>query len=319
VPADGNQHSKEAIPMRVLDATATADLLGYQRVADAVAEVIGLERQGRTQAPPRGVMALPEDGTLLLMPATDGEVAITKLVTVHPRNGARQLPTIQGEMSVMDAATGRRLALVDGATVSARRTAAVSLLAAQRLAPRTDTPLFVYGAGTQARVHIEAFREGFGTDTVYLYSRTRERAESLAEHARRLGMRAQVVSDPQQALAECRLVVAATTATRPILPERLPEDTFVAAVGAFRPHMAELPPQLVASGAVVIDTEDGARDEAGDLIQAAEQGAFRWSDALELAAVICDGHRPAGGPVLFKSVGQSLWDLAAGRVIAKAL
>lgn len=305
--------------MQVLDATATARLLDYQRIADAVAQIIELEREGRTAAPPRGVMALPEDGTLLLMPATDGEVAVTKLVTVHPGNSAHGLPTIQGEMSVMEAATGRRLALVDGATVSARRTAAVSLLAAQHLAPRTDTPLFVYGAGTQARVHIEAFREGLGIGAVYVHSRTRERAESLATYARELGLDAKVVDDPADALADCRLVVAATTATAPILPETLAEDTFVAAVGAFRAHMAELPPALIRGGAVVVDTREGAREEAGDLIQAGEAGAFRWDDALDLADVISGGVRPERGPVLFKSVGQSLWDLAAGRVIAAAM
>lgn len=305
--------------MQLLDAERTAAALDYQAVADAVAEIMALAADGRTQAPPRGVMPLPRDGTLLLMPATDGEVAVTKLVTVHPGNSAHGLPTIQGEMSVMDAATGRRLALVDGATVSARRTAAVSLLAAQRLAPRADTPMLVYGAGTQARVHIEAFREGLGTDSVFIHSRTRSRAEDLAEHARGLGMRAEIVDDPRQCLEQVRLLVTATTSLEPILPESLPEDAFVAAVGAFRAHMAELPGALLRQGQVIVDTPEGAREEAGDLIQAAAAGDFDWNRALDLADIVTGGARPSDGPVLFKSVGQSLWDLAAGRVIARTL
>ncbi|HKJ95998.1 MAG TPA: delta(1)-pyrroline-2-carboxylate reductase family protein [Gammaproteobacteria bacterium] len=302
--------------MRILDAEQTRAALGYVAIADAVAEVLERRAAGKTTAPPRGVMELPEDATLLLMPATDGDIAVTKLVTVHPRNGSHGLPTIQGEMVILEAATGRRLALVDGGTVSARRTAAVSLLAARELAPRRDAPMLVIGAGTQARVHIEAFREGLGVSDVRIHSRTRSRAEELAEHARSLGMTARVVDDPAEGLDEVRLVVAATTSTEPVVPVGLADDTFVAAVGAYRSHMAELPGALLARSPVVVDTLEGAQEEAGDLIRAAGDGDFDWSRAMTLERVL-QGERPrTGGVIVFKSVGQSLWDLAAGRVLA---
>lgn len=303
--------------MEWLNRAETLAALDYQAVADACAEVLDLARAGRTQCPPRGVLPLAADGTLLLMPATDGDIAITKLVTVHPGNSQLELPTIQGEMVVMDATTGRRQVLADGGAVSARRTAAVSLLAAQRLAPRTDTPMLVYGAGTQAEVHLEAMHRGLGITRAYICSRTRPRAEALAERMNQQGMQVSVVDDPNTVLDDVRLIVAATTATTPFLPESLPDDVFIAAVGAFRAHMAELPPALIANARVVIDTEEGAREEAGDLIQAAAQGQFDWDRATTLEAVVCDQQPPTGtGPLVFKSVGQSLWDLAAGRVLA---
>ena len=306
--------------MEWLDRDTTLARLDYQAVANACAEQLHLAHAGRTHCPPRGVLPLAEDGTLLLMPAGDDDIAITKLVTVHPHNTHQALPTIQGEMVVLEAATGRRLLVADGAAVSARRTAAVSLLAAQHLAPRTDTPVLVYGAGTQAQVHLEALHEGLGVREAYLFSRTRQRAEALAQTMTARGMQVQVVAAPEAVLDRVRLIVTATTATTPFLPERLPEDCFVAAVGAFRAHMAEAPPALVANSRVVIDTDEGARAEAGDLIQAATQNAFHWSDAITLDAVVREGKTPAGsGPVLFKSVGQSLWDLAAGRVLAATL
>ena len=306
--------------MQQLDREQTLARLDYQAVADACAEVLKLARIGQTACPPRGFMPLSEDGTLLLMPATDGEIAITKLVTVHPRNGGKGRPTIQGEMVILDAATGERQLLVDGGAVSARRTAAVSLLAAQRLAPRTDTPLLVYGAGTQAKTHLEAFRDGLGTRQAFIHSRTRSRAEALAADMNEQGMNVTVIDDPRAVLEEVRLIVTATTATEPFLPASLPQDTFVAAVGAFRPHMAEIPAALLQQGNVIVDTAEGARDEAGDLIQAHEAGAFDWSQAITLESVIVDGQRPADeGPMIFKSVGQSLWDLAAGRVLARSI
>lgn len=289
------------------------ELLPYGPLAESIREVALAAAEGRATAPPRVRVPLPEGGMLLVMPASDGELAITKLVTVHPRNASRGLPTIRGEVVVLAAETGERLGLLDGSVVTARRTAALSLLAARALAPRPESPLLVVGAGTQGRSHLEAFREGLGVRRAFIASRTPESAEGLAAHARALGMAARAVRRPEEALAEARLVVTATTSREPVLPEKLHPETFVAAVGAYTPEAAELPPALVAEGSVFVDTLEGAREEAGDLIRAAAAGAFRWEEATEFAGALREGGRPAGGPVIFKSVGHALWDLAAAR------
>lgn len=297
---------------RVLTAEETAARLPYAALADAIGEVALSRSSGAVQAPPRLALPLPDGGVLLVMPATDGEIAITKLVTVHPGNAGRGLPTIQGEVVVMDASTGRRLGVLDGATVTARRTAALSLLAARELAPHPRGPLLVVGSGAQGRSHLEAFREGLGVSEVFVSSRSREGAEALAAHARDLGMEAGAVAAPEDAMAEARLVVTATTSREPVLPDAVAEGTFVAAVGSFEPEAAELPPGLISGARVVVDTMDGAREEAGDLIRAESAGAFRWTDATALEDVLGAKERPSG-TVVFKSVGHSLWDLAAAR------
>ena len=176
------------------------------------------------------------------MPAADEEFAITKLVTVHPDNVRQSLPTIQSEMIVAEAGTGVRLGLLEGSTVTARRTAALSLLATQTLARRPDGPLLIVGAGTQGRAHLEAFHEGLGISKIFLVSRTEERTHSLVEHAQSLGIEAEVASSVEQVLDKVSLIVTATTSHEPVLPDYIPADTFVAAVGAFNPEMAELPP-----------------------------------------------------------------------------
>ena len=298
--------------MEFLTARETAARLPYAALADAIREVALVRSSGDIQAPPRFVLPLPGGGVLLVMPASDGEIAITKLVTVHPGNAGRGLPTIQGEVVVMEAETGTRLGLLDGATVTARRTAALSLLAARELAPRPEDPLLIVGAGAQARSHLEAFAEGLGVSKVFLTSRTRERAESLAGHARGMGVEAVVVDKPEEALPEVGMVVTATTSREPVLPEGVRDGTFVAAVGSFEPEAAELPPGLISGSAVVVDTLEGAREEAGDLIQAEKVGAFRWERASALEEALRAGERPTG-KVVFKSVGDALWDLAAAR------
>jgi ornithine cyclodeaminase len=118
-------------------------------------------------------------------------------------------------------------------------------------------------------------------------------------------------------LDEVSLVVTATTSREPVLPEEVPEGTFVAAVGSFEPEAAELPARLVSRSTVVVDTPEGAREEAGDLIQAKRAGAFEWNSATSLEDALRASERP-GGTVVFKSVGHALWDLAAARTAFSA-
>jgi 1-piperideine-2-carboxylate/1-pyrroline-2-carboxylate reductase [NAD(P)H] len=172
---------------------------------------------------------------------------------------------------VFDAASGMRLLVLDGPTVTARRTAAVSLVAARRLAPNPAGPLLVVGAGAQGHAHVEAFATALGTREVRIVSRTPASADALAARARQLGMRADVITDANAALADCPLVVTCTPASRVVLDGRCRPDAFIAAVGAFTPRMVELSPSLcrslAAEGTIVLDTPDAVH-EAGDLLQA---------------------------------------------------
>jgi 1-piperideine-2-carboxylate/1-pyrroline-2-carboxylate reductase [NAD(P)H] len=300
--------------VRFFTAEETGARLPYVDLAESIRKMALERASGEVRAPARMSLSLPEGGVLLVMPAADGAFAITKLVTVHPRNPERDLPTIEGEVVVMEAATGRRLGILDGSALTARRTAALSLLAARELAPHPEGPLLIVGAGTQGRAHLEAFREGLGIARVFITSRTAKRAASLGKHAEDLGVEARVIEDPKEILDEVSLVVTATTSREPVLPGEVPDGIFVAAVGSFEPEAAELPAELVSRSSVVVDTLEGAREEAGDLIQAERFGAFEWNSATSLEDALRASVRPKG-TVVFKSVGHALWDLAAARTV----
>ena len=295
---------------QILDALQTAARLPW---AGLVAEIALLLQDSSVSIPPRLVQALGGGASLFVMPASDSHTAITKLITFTPTNAGTNRPTIQGDVAVFDIATGQRRLLLDGPTVTARRTAAVSLLAAQRLAPNRSGPLLVVGAGAQGRAHIEAFAAGLGVTEVRVASRTVASAQRLVDHARTLGLTASVVADGDAALAECPLVVTCTPATGVVLRGRPRTDAFVAAVGAFTPAMVELDAALcrhfATEGTIVLDTPD-ARHEAGDLLQAGlEPDRFADLRAVLLGAAA----GPVRGPVLFKSCGWAGWDLAAAR------
>lgn len=271
-------------------------------------------RRNRVYAPERLAVPLPAGGHLFIMPAADGELAITKVVSVHPGNGTIGLATTQGEVIVMEAGTGRRLRLLDGNVVTARRTAALSVLAAEMVAPDTTGALLVVGAGVQARSHLDAFAERFGPSRVYIASRGRERARALAHAAHQAGISCEVIADVARALDHTTMIVTATSSAVPVIGDGVRDDAFIAAVGAHRPETTELGPELVRRSRLYVDTLEGARAEAGDLIQS----GVDWEQVIALQDAL-DRPKPTSGPVIFKSVGHALWDLAAARVIESQL
>ncbi len=302
-------------PKMILDALQTAARLPYAALAKEIERML---LGGRAQVPERIVQALAGGASLFVMPATDGRIAITKLISLTPANADQGRATIQGDVIVFNVATGERIAILDGPTITARRTAAVSLLAAQRLAPNTAGPLLIVGAGVQGKAHIEAFAQGLGIQQVVIASRSAESADRLASHARALGLQASVTQEPNAALRDCPLVVTCTSANSIVLFEKPRDDAFIAAVGAFKPSMVELAPSLCQhfanQGQIAVDTKDAAH-EAGDLIQA----ALDVSQFPTLAQIV-RGELMASSktPVLFKSCGWAGWDLAAaGLVITK--
>lgn len=299
--------------MRHYSAEETAALLPYPELANTIADT--LLNADKTTVPARGVTDLGNGALLIVMPAVAADLAITKLVTVHPDNQHQGKPTIHSDVIVMNAKTGERLGLLEGATVTARRTAALSLLAVQTLAPKLQGPLLIVGAGVEARAHLEAFHVGLGVTEVVVASRTEARAQALADYATSLGMRARTASDPDDAAASCPLIVTATTSPKPVLQRPLSPGSMVCAIGAFQPEKAELSAEFVGHSHVVVDTEEGARSEAGDLIQAVEAGLWSWSGVLELRKVLrAPVKKLDSRPIVFKSVGHALFDLASGRL-----
>src|SRR4051812_41622658 len=223
----------------LLDARATAARLPYPRL---VQELRALLADTSVHVPQRIVQPLAGGASLFVMPGADARVAMVKLITFTPGNSGTPRPAIQGDVVVFDVATGERRLVLDGPTVTARRTASVSALAAQVLTPVAGGPLLIVGAGAQGRAHCEAFIDVLGVRDVRIASRSAASAQALAEHARSLGARAQVVTDADAALAECPLVVTCTPANAVVLRALPRDDAFIAAVGAFTPQMVELAP-----------------------------------------------------------------------------
>lgn len=279
---------------------------------------------GHTEAPLRHAHRLADDGTLLLMPAWSDTALGVKVVTVMPGAAAHGAGTVQASYLLLDRATGVPRALIDGEVLTLRRTAAVSALAARRLARPGATRLLLVGAGRlapwMARAHVAlqpALRQ------VRVWARRSEAAAATAAALRAEGIEAQSARELEAEVRAADIVCCATTSTVPLLRGAwLAPGTHLDLVGGFRPDMREADDAAIARARVVVDTRAGALAEAGDLVQAIGRGVITAShvvaDLAELLAGRAVGRRSDDEVTLFKSVGSALADLATAQLVAGA-
>lgn len=274
--------------MRYLGATDTRTALPMSDAVEAMRRAFSDESEAplRTQV-----------GGSLVMPGRLGETMAVKVVSTVPGNPAGLVAVFGGD--------GSPLGIVDGPTLTAIRTGAVSGLATDLLAPDSASTLAMLGAGAMAFDQVEAIRAVRLLTRVLVWSRTPERAEHLA-----LRVGGEAVADADRAVAEAEIVSCATPSTFPLFDAgSLGSGTHVNAVGAYTPEMVELPADLVRSAYVVVDDVDAAAAEAGDLIQAGKLPDTTLRDLLA-------GMSPAIAQdfTVFKSVGIAAQDVAAAEM-----
>ncbi len=296
----------------VCDRARTAALLGFPALVDAIAVAAAQLAHGAIHSPERHALPLGQGGVLLSMPATAPDIAIHKLANIQKANAARGLPTLQGVVTVCDAATGRPLCLLDGPELTARRTAAVTMLALRTLLPAAPAALLLIGTGVLAVSHLQALHAVHPGCRVWVRARTAQGARAFCDTWRAL--HPELLPCPEQLPPALQAVVAVTTSTEPVYDAPACAGRLVVGVGAFRPEMAEIGATTLAGSLVVADDPAGARHEAGDLLRA----GVDFAGVRSLAQVLRE-RPPAGQPVVFKSVGSAAWDLAAARVALAAL
>jgi ornithine cyclodeaminase len=270
----------------------------------------------RPTAPLRNNVEVP-GGELLLMPATGDQGVGVKLVTLAPKNPGRGLPFLHSVYVLFSSETLEPLLTVDGAALTTLRTSAVSALATRHLARPDSSRLVLFGAGVQANAHLDAMAAVRPVDRVRVVSRSRERAERLAERARKLEMEAEVAG--AEAVSEADIVCTCTTSTTPVFDGRLlPGGAHVNAVGAYRPDSRELDDETIERAKIVVETREAALAEAGDLLIPIEAGLITASNiSADLREVVRGaGVRTSADDVTaFKSVGIAFEDLAVAAAV----
>jgi ornithine cyclodeaminase len=232
-------------------------------------------------------------GSSMFMPGRVGDLSGIKVVSVVPGHPV-------GIVTVFDA-DGEPIGSVDGSTLTAIRTAAGAGLATDVLAPSTASRLAMLGAGAMARDQIEAVCEVRDITSVVIWSRSPERAETLANL-----VDGTTALSPDEAVADADIVTTATPSTTPLFSHTaLRQIVHINAIGAYTPLMAEIPRETVHAAFRVVDDYDAAAAEAGDLLQADAK------PHTELGELLGQHWHRTHDITLFKSVGIASQDIAA--------
>ena len=280
---------------------------------------------GRDRSPLRAHHDLA-GGSLLIMPGLreGASGASVKLVTVMPANAALGLPTIHALIAWFDAETGRPVALLDGAAVTAMRTGAASGVGTRLLARADAETLAVIGAGAQAEWQIRAVLAARPIRMVLVVARDPVRTAAFAERmAAEIEVPVEPAPDVETAVRGADVICCATTSVEPVFDaDWISPGTHVNGIGAFRLGMVEIPPELFGRASVVaVDSREAALAEAGDLVASIERGIIRKDELVEIGSVAREWSesRHPDDITVFKSVGLAIQDVAAAELIVSRL
>lgn len=316
--------------VRVLSAEDVAKLLPMSDCIQVMRDALASLARGRALVPLRMVMRMPDaSGFLGLMPGhiqadggRDGALGM-KAVSVFPGNARRGIDTHQGAVLLFEADTGRLSALMDGATITAIRTAAVSGVATDLLAREDAAELAILGAGVQARTHLEAIAAVRPIRRVRVWSRNQEHAASFVkETGGSFGASIDAVPSAESAVRGADVVATVTASPEPILQRGwLKEGVHINAVGSSIPTTREIDTATMAAVRLFVDRRESAVNEAGDILIPIREGAFTADHIqAELGDVIIGkdpGRRSAAELTLFKSLGLAVEDVASAAFILK--
>jgi alanine dehydrogenase len=308
-----------------LDAHLLASLLDYPQLVDALKVAF---TSGGIIAPQRTVHTMHVDrsgaDTLLMMPAWNNAGALgVKLVTVHGSTRDNSGSTVNAIYVLFDPKTGAPVACLDGETLTRRRTAAVSALAASLLARRDAVSLLMVGTGALAVDMVRAHCAVRPISQVSIWGRNFDTMQRKAESLRKLGIAAQATSDLRGAVDAADIVCCATTAREPlIMGEWLRPGQHLDLTGAFRPDMREADDEAIRRGELFVDTLDGALAEAGEIVQAIAGGSIERTHVRATLTELCQSAHPgrsgSDSITVFKSVGTATADLAAGTLALRS-
>jgi ornithine cyclodeaminase/alanine dehydrogenase-like protein (mu-crystallin family) len=298
--------------IRILSREDVQQALPMGQAIEAMKAAFAQLSTGRADVPLRAALQVDRhNGVTLFMPAylaADDQMAV-KIVSVFNDNPAKGLPLIHALVVVVDATTGRPAAVMDGTVLTALRDV------------RT---VAVFGAGAQGRTQLEAVCAVRPIREARVYDVAPEQAVAYAdEMSQRLSLPVRVAETPAGAVRQADVICTATTSSSPVFEDAdVRPGTHINAVGAYTPHMQEVPAETVLRARVVIDHREASLAEAGDLLIPLQQGLMTEAHIYAELGEIVAGRKPGRASseeiTLFKSVGVAVQDVAAAGAVLEA-
>lgn len=314
--------------MLVLSRDDVEAVLDLDRLVDAVAAAMVDLSQGRADVPTRIATFVAErQGLLAAMPAflPSAGALTTKLVSLFPQN--TDLPTHHAIIACFDPATGAPTALLDGASITAARTAAGSALATRLLCRPGSAVVSVLGTGVQGRAHALALHRLPGVEVIQVAGRDPAKVAALRNELSDAGVRAETATSIEDAVRSADVVCASTHAAEPVLRRAwLRSGTHVNSVGYNMTGAGEVDRDTVRDSVVVVESRAAvlAAPPSGavELHRAIEAGVIKPDHIHAELGELVTGERPGRADdtqlTLYKSVGVAVQDAAAAALVLEA-
>ncbi len=307
--------------MLVLTRSDLEQVLPFEVCIDEMRTAMIATSERRCVLPIRQFMPVPgRPGKLGLMPGYIGgesECFGVKIVSKYERAPGDPHGSHVGAVLLLDAATGLPIALMEGGTLTAIRTASMTALATDVLARPDARRLAMLGTGEEAWYHVRALRHVRPFDDIAIWGRSPAKAQALVDRLAAAGIAARVVEDAAEALAGADVACTVTSAKEPFVRGAwLRPGLHLNLVGSAIPTTAEVDDATVARGRFFVDYIEAARAAAGELLSAIRNGVVGEDHvAGEIGEVLIGrvaGRRAAAEITIYKSLGVTTQDLAAG-------
>jgi ornithine cyclodeaminase len=285
---------------------------------------------GKAQAPLRGHLSIPpHQAVSLVMPAyiqdQANEALAVKVVSVYPGNPAAGLPLIHAAVIVMEAHTGRLIALLEGGGLTASRTGAASGAATDILARKDCQVAAIFGAGVQGRTQLEAICTVRAIQTAWIFDPDQSRVSRFIQDMADYGpipTDLRPATNSQEAVRDADVICCATTSQTPVFDDlHLKPGVHINAVGSYTQEMQEIPADTIRRAMLVVDSRQAVLIETGDILKPIQSGLISkehiYAELGELVLGEKPGRQNESQVTCFKSVGLAVQDAAAAQVALK--
>ena len=308
----------------VLSAEEIRALISMREIINAVRGAY-LELSAGVIAPERMHIDISEnDGTILIMPvySSSGGYMSLKTATLFSGNRDKNLPLLQAVITLIDGSDGRIMALMDGSLITALRTGAASGVASELLSRKDSKTVAVFGAGIQGRTQLEAVCAVRKIEQAFIFDPHQPSADKFAkEMSKMLEIDVKRARDENE-LRKADIICTATSSVNPVFKaENVSPGTHINAIGSYKPHVREIPGEIVARSRIVMDHKESCLSEAGDLLIPLKEKLINKECLQDEISEIITGRKPGRVSddeiTFFKSVGHAVQDLASARLIYK--
>ncbi len=293
----------------VLSGQQCRDLMDLDELRNALGKALQAHSDGVTSVPPR-IASLSGAGLLAAMPGTiNGTGMAAKLVSVFEGNHGGSVPSHQGLIALFDENDGRPLAVLEGAYITAIRTASAAALATDLAARSNARTLAIIGAGIQGHAHATAFAGIRDWSEIRVASRTATHAEALAAATENAS-----ATSFEDAVRGADVVALCTSSPDPVMEHGwLSEGTHVSSVGIG--HEVD-PATMSAADRVLVEWRDAAANPppagAPDLQNLDPASLIEVGDIVAGRAI---GRANDSELTVYKSTGHAVEDIAAARLV----